>query len=147
MSIQSQLLSRFCSAHFTTESVVDGVSIQIFGPKLEDIFMNRRGQIVCQVQLQSGTLEKIWWEDEAGNELISSLTNVQGGDSIFRLPLDITYDEWSQGVKRYCVVEHSKSLEPLKKLYERKIGKVIAHSKLVNNLSCHSTSSVVAICI
>lgn len=97
--------------------------------------MSRRGQIVCQVQLETGTLEKIWWEDESGKELISSSDLVKGSDSIFRLPLDITYDEWSQGVKRYCVVEHSKSMEPLKKLYERKIGKVIAHSKLVNNLT------------
>ncbi|KAI3359272.1 hypothetical protein L3Q82_002789 [Scortum barcoo] len=69
------------------------VDVKITGPKMEDLFLKQRPVIVCEVK----------------------------GVGSFSLPLEIEYDEWNQGVKFNCIVEHSEWIEPLKTLYERNI--------------------------
>ncbi|XP_041813066.1 immunoglobulin mu heavy chain-like [Chelmon rostratus] len=99
------------------------VDIKIIGPTLDDMFLNKKGQIVCRVQVNKPSLEKILWEDEHGNEMVgSSTTPVKENSNTYKLSLDISYDEWSQGIKRVCIVEHTDWIVPFKKPYERNIG-------------------------
>lgn len=93
---------------------------------MEDMFLNRKGKIDCRVQQNKPSVGRIWWGDERGNEMVASKPTIvkeKSNKQISIVSLDITYDEWSQGIKRYCFVEHSVWIEPLKKLYERNIGK------------------------
>lgn len=102
------------------------MDIQIVGPTMEDMFLNRKGKIDCQVKENKPSVGRIWWEDEGGNEMVGSKkTTVKDklNKLIYSVSLDITYDEWSHGIKRYCFVEHSAWIEASKKLYERNIGK------------------------
>lgn len=64
----------------------------------------------------------IWWENESGKIMIPSAPLAKSY-AVASLSLDITYDEWSQGVKHYCFIEHKECLEPIKKEYERRVGK------------------------
>lgn len=96
--------------------------INIIGPKVEDIFLNEKGQLTCQIHVNNGHVKEIWWEDEAGTEM----TEKESGNKLkknYEHFLDITYDEWHQGVKRYCVVQHNNQVSPQKTLYERRNGK------------------------
>ncbi|XP_022612188.1 immunoglobulin mu heavy chain-like isoform X2 [Seriola dumerili] len=95
------------------------VEIKIEGPKVEDLFLHGKGTITCKVNEQG--VDKIFWEDQYGNEMTGALQGPFNGKPL-SLPLDISYDEWSNGVKRNCVVEHENFQEPLKKLYERNTG-------------------------
>lgn len=91
---------------------------------MKDIFINRKGELVCQVKVHSGTVKKIWWGDDNGKEYLAEEPDKKA-KSIVTLSLDITYDEWSQGITRYCFVENSNWLEPIKEPYERRSGKDI----------------------
>lgn len=92
---------------------------------MKDIFSNRKGELFCQATVLKQSLTRIWWEDESGNVLVT-LNPVKNGKSVVTLPLDITFDEWSQGITRYCFVEHSEWLQPLKESYERHVGKDVS---------------------
>lgn len=80
--------------------------------------MQRKGKIVCQVKQNRPTVNRIWWEDEDGNEFANS----DDASSLKSLSLDITFDEWTQGLKRICKVAHSELVDPLEDFYERKAG-------------------------
>lgn len=97
----------------------------IIQPSMRDIFIKRKGELLCQAKVLKPSLTRIWWEDENGNTLVTK-NPVKNGKSMETLPLDITYDEWSQGITRYCFVEHSEWLEPLKERYERHSGKDVS---------------------
>lgn len=97
--------------------------ITIIGPANEDMFMSGKGKIVCQVLENKPSVLSVLWQDENGHTLIEYSKSTDNGKKVINLALDITYDEWNQGIKRYCVVEHSEWLEPVKKIYERSIGK------------------------
>lgn len=119
--------SRFFSAH----SVGSGcpaadVTTVIIKPKLEDIFRNRKAQIICHVTVHMPDVKRIWWEDEDKNELATSPDGPIGVKKSLSLSLDITYDEWSQGKRRYCFVEHTLWLEPQSKTYERSVGENVS---------------------
>ncbi len=86
--------------------------------------MNKKGTIVCQVKVNKPSVDKIFWEYQNGKTLVdASMNPPKGSKGTFSLPLDITYDEWSKGIKLDCIVEHADWVEPLKKPYEREIGK------------------------
>lgn len=89
---------------------------------MEDMFLHRIGKLECRVNENKPKVTKVWWEDE-NKELISPPMTREGNN--LSLSLDITFDEWSQGIKRYCFVEHSLWIEPSKALYERTYGKKI----------------------
>nr|XP_046271484.1 Ig mu chain C region isoform X2 [Scatophagus argus] len=96
------------------------VDITILGPRMEDIFKDSLGQIVCQVNVSKPSVSRIWWENEFGKELVSSPQDaIKITTGVFNLSLEITYEEWSQGVKRYCFVEHTEWVEPTKRPFER----------------------------
>nr|QLF98876.1 immunoglobulin M heavy chain [Micropterus salmoides] len=99
------------------------VDIKITGPKLEDIFSNRKGTLECHVTANKPSVEKIFWEDHNGKEMAdASMTPPKGSVGPFTLPLEISYDEWSKGVKRVCIVEHTEVIDPVKQLYQRRNG-------------------------
>lgn len=111
------------NSHSTASGcLVADADIEIVGPTMEDMFLNNKGKIVCRVQENSPSVGQIWWEDQDGNEMVSSSGKLVHGRTT-SLSLDISYDEWSRGLQRYCIVEHSAWIEPAKKLYERNIGK------------------------
>lgn len=133
----TQSFIHFCSALSTDPECPEAdASVLIVGPTMEDMFLNKKGKIDCRVQVNVPSLRKIWWEDQNGNELVSSTTTpFKENNSILSLPLDITFDEWSQGITRYCFVEHEKWMEPVKKLYERNIGKkTIVHKCVIGDV-------------
>lgn len=102
------------------------MEINIEDPSLEDMFLHRKGTIKCHVKVNEGAVERIFWEDEDLNEMAgASKTPPNGKKGQFTHDLAITYDEWIQGIKRYCVVELVDGMEPFKKLYDRNTGKTI----------------------
>lgn len=102
------------------------MSTIIIEPNLEDIFIKRKAQVVCHVTVHTPAVRRIWWEDEDKHELATSPAGPIGVKKSLSLPLDITYDEWSQGKRRYCFVEHALWLEPQYKIYERSVGEHVS---------------------
>nr|ARC77253.1 immunoglobulin mu heavy chain [Dicentrarchus labrax] len=99
------------------------VEIEISGPSTKDLFSNNKGSLVCTVQIDEASFIKMWWEDDNNKELVGTTeVAVKIKKNRFSLTLDISYEEWSRGIKRYCFVEHSALVVPIKELYERKIG-------------------------
>lgn len=99
------------------------VVIEIFGPKMMEIFSQRKGTIICKVTNKEQSVERIYWENEDGDEMVDSSKSHNSGGGTTSVSLDITFEEWSQGLKRYCVVIDSSSIEPIRKPYERIPGK------------------------
>uniref|UniRef100_A0A8C4IS96 Ig-like domain-containing protein n=1 Tax=Dicentrarchus labrax TaxID=13489 RepID=A0A8C4IS96_DICLA len=98
------------------------VEIEISGPSTKDLFSNNKGSLVCTVQIDEASFIKMWWEDDNNKELVGTTeVAVKIKKNRFSLTLDISYEEWSRGIKRYCFVEHSALVVPIKELYERKI--------------------------
>lgn len=144
----------FTNCPFISHSTADiclkpDVDIKITGPKMEEIFLNRKGTIVCQVQTQRPYIEKIFWEDHLGNEMAAaSISLSRGSKGPFMVPLDISYDEWSSGIKRQCVVEHTDALDQIKKPYERIIGKKTIQQlgrKSLFNSSCRAIKHIMSV--
>uniref|UniRef100_H2S6Y9 Ig-like domain-containing protein n=1 Tax=Takifugu rubripes TaxID=31033 RepID=H2S6Y9_TAKRU len=115
------------------------VTIVIINPKLEKIFRDRKAQIICQVTEHTASVKRIWWEDEDKNELATS------PDGSLSLALDITYDEWSQGKRRHCFVEHTLWLEPQSKTYERSVGEIQRPSVFMLSPIEHTSTNMVAL--
>uniref|UniRef100_A0A8C7X7C8 Ig-like domain-containing protein n=1 Tax=Oryzias sinensis TaxID=183150 RepID=A0A8C7X7C8_9TELE len=98
-----------------TQAAVD---INIIGPTYRDILVKQSGKITCQIQVNNGQLEKIFWENQDNVEMAGTV-KTEGLKKKEELVLDITYDEWHQGVERYCVVQHKDILFPFKIQYKR----------------------------
>uniref|UniRef100_A0A3P9KT75 Ig-like domain-containing protein n=1 Tax=Oryzias latipes TaxID=8090 RepID=A0A3P9KT75_ORYLA len=98
-----------------TQAAVD---IKIIGPTYRDILVKQSGKITCQIQVNNGQLEKIFWENQDNVEMAGTV-KTEGLKKKEELVLDITYDEWHQGVERYCVVQHKDILFPFKIQYKR----------------------------
>lgn len=96
--------------------------IHIEEPSLEDLFLNLKGSVICLVNIRK-PVTKVYWEDENGNKMASSSVVPDNQQSSVVLPLDITYNEWSQGIKYFCVVQGPNIL--MKKAFERNIGKML----------------------
>uniref|UniRef100_A0A3Q3GJ87 Ig-like domain-containing protein n=1 Tax=Labrus bergylta TaxID=56723 RepID=A0A3Q3GJ87_9LABR len=109
-------------------SVVD-VDININGPSMDDLFSKGKGTMVCEVTVNKVSADKIYWTDEQGNDIAAaSTTSSKGHKGKFSLPLEISFDDWSRGVKPFCNVAHSEYTDPIKKQLERNIGKkTISH--------------------
>ncbi|KAM7386696.1 hypothetical protein PAMA_009358 [Pampus argenteus] len=97
------------------------VDIKIIGPTMEDLFLKKKGIVKCQVKVNRPSVERVMWEDKDGNNMIEVQDATKGSKDTIELPLDITYEEWSKGLTRFCIVEHSNLIDPLKKAYERRI--------------------------
>ncbi|XP_036003934.1 uncharacterized protein LOC118556553 [Fundulus heteroclitus] len=92
------------------------VEISIIAPESKDLLVNKKGTVTCQVTVIRGTLEKLSWEDENGKDLVVEPLGVKRS-AVQEVTVDITFDEWIQGVKRTCVIENSESIEQYRKDY------------------------------
>lgn len=90
--------------------------------------MNRKGKIVCRVKENNPSIENVWWEDQFGNKMLGATLVKERSTQI--LSLEVTYDEWSQRIQRYCCVEHEDWMQPRKEIYERDIGKKSSHCSI-----------------
>uniref|UniRef100_A0A672HUS8 Ig-like domain-containing protein n=1 Tax=Salarias fasciatus TaxID=181472 RepID=A0A672HUS8_SALFA len=100
------------------------VEVTIEGPSIENMSVNRKGTLTCEVKVNKGRVEKIFWENSSGKEIAGSqMEPGKGKQSTLFHTIDITYEEWSQGTGFFCVVEHDNMIEPLKKEYQKDIGK------------------------
>ncbi|KAA8584982.1 hypothetical protein FQN60_003676 [Etheostoma spectabile] len=97
------------------------VEVDIIEPTMEDMFSHDgKGNITCQVKINKPSVSEISWETHNGRTILHpSVVPPKGSKGLFRASLPITYDEWSQGTKFVCKVEHSEWIEPLKKTYGR----------------------------
>ncbi len=103
---------------------------------MEDMLVNRKGHVVCEVEVNKPTIGRLWWEDLNGKEMVGTTTEtVKDGKKISSLSLEITFDEWSRGIELQCIVEHSNWIAPLKRLYKRTIGKKTIHKFWTESLS------------
>uniref|UniRef100_A0A3Q4GL18 Ig-like domain-containing protein n=1 Tax=Neolamprologus brichardi TaxID=32507 RepID=A0A3Q4GL18_NEOBR len=83
---------------------------------------NNPGTITCKVMAENKKLN-ITWEDEKGTDMATKpMTPVSGNRNSYKSELDITYDEWTMGLKRVCVVHHQDLIEPLRREYKREYG-------------------------
>ncbi|XP_037647601.1 uncharacterized protein LOC119501350 [Sebastes umbrosus] len=99
------------------------VDVTIIEPKMEDMFLERKGTVICRVNINNPSVEEIFWENKKGDAVADSLISPpKGRTGIVDCPLEISYDEWSRGEKYVCIVVHTEFLERLKKPYERTIG-------------------------
>uniref|UniRef100_A0AAX7TP02 Ig-like domain-containing protein n=1 Tax=Astatotilapia calliptera TaxID=8154 RepID=A0AAX7TP02_ASTCA len=101
------------------DCVTSNVKVEITGPATEDMLLHKKGTLTCRVTVQKDK-PQIMWEDENKEEIASKPMIEENG--IYMSKLDITYDEWTRGVKRYCVVHHSDLLTPSREPYEREFG-------------------------
>uniref|UniRef100_A0A4W5Q1C7 Ig-like domain-containing protein n=1 Tax=Hucho hucho TaxID=62062 RepID=A0A4W5Q1C7_9TELE len=75
----------------------DPVVIKITPPSLEDMLMNKKAELVCDVTERVIGLLSVKWENDNGNTLTS-----RKGDTDNTAILDITYEDWSNGTVFYC---------------------------------------------
>ena len=111
----------------TKECTEADVAVTIQDPNLSDLFQNKTGTIKCHVKVNKPSVSKIYWEDGNGNPIAGASMAPNGNkrETTHSLPLGITYDEWNEGIKLNCVVEHSDLILPITTSYERKTGKTI----------------------
>ncbi|KAK5856456.1 hypothetical protein PBY51_008049 [Eleginops maclovinus] len=97
------------------------VDIQLIGPSIQNMVLNRQGMVYCQVRINKINLEKISWETENGKSIndAEQITKFDGPNKIYKAQLPITFDEWSRGDKFVCKVEHNDWMTPLKRTYQR----------------------------
>uniref|UniRef100_A0A665UPA3 Ig-like domain-containing protein n=1 Tax=Echeneis naucrates TaxID=173247 RepID=A0A665UPA3_ECHNA len=96
------------------------VEVTIEGPAMKDILLKKEGTIICKVYINNPSVQSLHWENEKGEEL-EALEKTANG-KLWTISHVVTYDEWSKGLVRYCVVGHTNFYEPLKERYERKAG-------------------------
>uniref|UniRef100_A0A668U7M8 Ig-like domain-containing protein n=1 Tax=Oreochromis aureus TaxID=47969 RepID=A0A668U7M8_OREAU len=102
--------------------VTSNVKVVIIGPTTEDMLVRKKGTITCAVTVQKDE-PQITWEDEKLGDIASNpVTKVKDNGNTYVSKLDITYDEWTRGVTRFCVVHHEDLIEPLREPYKRDFG-------------------------
>nr|XP_057905680.1 uncharacterized protein LOC131103419 [Doryrhamphus excisus] len=141
-------VSHKCPADLSSEGCPEAdMEINIIGPTMEEMFLNKKGTVICQVKVNRPSVQSVFWEDQDGNEMAGTLiAPAPGNGGTINAPLDITYNEWSKGIKRYCVVQHSKTVSPVKKPYERNIDKALQRpSVFMMSPLEHSTKDTVTL--
>uniref|UniRef100_A0A667X7C2 Ig-like domain-containing protein n=1 Tax=Myripristis murdjan TaxID=586833 RepID=A0A667X7C2_9TELE len=97
------------------------LDIKIKPISLEDMFLNKKAELICEVTPKEGV--SVEWQDENGQVIVASRNlSESNGKSKFAI-IDVLYEEWSKGIDYICVVEHSDLIEPKKEPY-RKSGEV-----------------------
>uniref|UniRef100_A0A3Q2WKA0 Ig-like domain-containing protein n=1 Tax=Haplochromis burtoni TaxID=8153 RepID=A0A3Q2WKA0_HAPBU len=90
----------YANSHLISpDCVTSNVKVEITGPATEDMLLHKKGTLTCRVTVQKDK-PQIMWEDE-NKEEIASKPMIKENGMTYLSKLDITYDEWSRGVKRY----------------------------------------------
>ncbi|PWA19246.1 hypothetical protein CCH79_00014548, partial [Gambusia affinis] len=116
--LNSTVSHKQCSA--VTEGCEEDMDIKIISPTNKDIFLDGKATLICEVTEKKGGFEKIAWLDEKDAELVSTKENI--GSNVHRATIEITFDEWSKGVKRICEVHSTEWIDPVKREYKRNSG-------------------------
>ncbi|KAL7378175.1 hypothetical protein ABVT39_009796 [Epinephelus coioides] len=100
------------------------VDITIIEPTMEDFVLNGKGDIKCQVKIKKPSVQKIFWETHDGKDIPDAVPvkPPAGHKDTYVALLPITFEEWRQGAKFICIVEHEDWLEPRKEIYIKTIG-------------------------
>ncbi|MED6253598.1 hypothetical protein ATANTOWER_014267 [Ataeniobius toweri] len=96
--------------------------VSIIPPRDEEMFVNGKGTIICQVAINKGGPYTVVWEDESGTELLSE--PVTQGSKIHQAKIEMTYEEWTKGVKRTCIVQSNDWFDTVKREYQSNTGGV-----------------------
>ncbi|KAL7378174.1 hypothetical protein ABVT39_009796 [Epinephelus coioides] len=99
------------------------VDITIIEPTMEDFVLNGKGDIKCQVKIKKPSVQKIFWETHDGKDIPDAVPvkPPAGHKDTYVALLPITFEEWRQGAKFICIVEHEDWLEPRKEIYIKTI--------------------------
>uniref|UniRef100_A0A667WSD5 Ig-like domain-containing protein n=1 Tax=Myripristis murdjan TaxID=586833 RepID=A0A667WSD5_9TELE len=93
------------------------LDIKIKPISLEDMFLNKKAELICEVTPKEGV--SVEWQDENGQVIVASRNlSESNGKSKFAI-IDVLYEEWSKGIDYICVVEHSDLIEPKKEPYRK----------------------------
>ncbi|XP_053708306.1 uncharacterized protein LOC128751363 [Synchiropus splendidus] len=92
--------------------------IEIIPPEPENLLIQKKGSLICDVYINKKGVTHIFWKDMAGY----SVRPEQDKTGKISLPMDITFDEWTAGVHHTCVVQHSE-LPELTKEYTKRAEK------------------------
>ncbi|CAI5675093.1 unnamed protein product [Oreochromis niloticus] len=111
------------------------------------MLFNKKGTITCKVMTENKNLY-ITWEDEEGNDMASNpITPVNGMQNAYKSELDITYDEWTRGVKRFCVVHHQDLIEPLREPYKRDFDLFVTDSLELHHPGLSGDDNIASVAI
>lgn len=97
------------------------MDIRIIPPTNKDIFLNGKGTLICEVTEKKGGFEKVIWLDEDDVEVVSTQEDI--GSNVHQAKIEITFDEWSKGLKRVCEVHSTEWIDTVKREYQRNNGK------------------------
>uniref|UniRef100_A0A667WYL3 Ig-like domain-containing protein n=1 Tax=Myripristis murdjan TaxID=586833 RepID=A0A667WYL3_9TELE len=97
------------------------LDIKIKPISLEDMFLNKKAELICEVTPKEGV--SVEWQDENGQVIVASRNLSESNGKSISAIIDVLYEEWSKGIDYICVVEHSDLIEPKKEPY-RKSGEV-----------------------
>uniref|UniRef100_A0A3B5RAE9 Ig-like domain-containing protein n=1 Tax=Xiphophorus maculatus TaxID=8083 RepID=A0A3B5RAE9_XIPMA len=101
-------------------STVEDMDIRIIPPTNKDIFLDGKGTLICEVTEKKGGFEKVIWLDEDDAEVVSTQEDI--GSNVHRAKIEITFDEWSKGLKRVCEVHSTEWIDTVKREYQRYNG-------------------------
>nr|AAX78209.1 immunoglobulin mu heavy chain [Epinephelus coioides] len=122
--VNSSAPKEHCNGQGDSGCVEADVEVTIIEPTMEDFVLNRKGNVKCQVKINKPSVQKIFWETHDGKDIPDAVpvkppANQKG---VYVALLPITFEEWRQGEKFICTVEHEDWIEPLKEIYKRTIG-------------------------
>nr|AAX78208.1 immunoglobulin mu heavy chain [Epinephelus coioides] len=100
------------------------VEVTIIEPTMEDFVLNGKGDVKCQVKINKPSVHKIFWETHDGKDIPDAVPvkPPAGHKGTYVALLPITFEEWRQGEKFICIVEHEDWIEPRKEIYKRTTG-------------------------
>nr|ABM87939.1 immunoglobulin heavy chain [Anguilla anguilla] len=109
------------TAHYVSPGCIPAnpVEVSIIPPSNEELFLNERVELMCNVTGKLENIDSVEWHNEEGKTLVSTKESV-GGSEIHKLYIDIA--DWSNGTTFTCIVKHFDSPDPIKVTYRRENG-------------------------
>nr|AEK82140.1 immunoglobulin M [Epinephelus akaara] len=100
------------------------VEVKIIEPTMRDFVENRKGVVKCQVKINKPSVIKIFWETHDGKEIPGAVEPKKEETGVKTALLPITFEEWRQGEKFICTIQHDNWLEPRTEVYKRAIERL-----------------------
>ncbi|XP_056136556.1 uncharacterized protein LOC130113070 [Lampris incognitus] len=122
------------------------VDIEILPLSLEDLFLNKKAKLVCEVLEKQGSVESVEWQDKDGKPLNKdSHKSSRGPHNLYRIEVDVLFEEWSEGMEYYCVVEHNDLIKAVRERFQRDKGETIKRPSVFLLSPVEQTSNDVVI--
>lgn len=96
------------------------VSAKFIPPSWEDMFQKKSGILKCRASGEMGF--KRMEIKASGNVIRTSSEESLKNKGIVELEAPINFEEWSNGTKFMCNIEHESSAEPTEIMYTREKG-------------------------